>query len=82
MNNNCRELRKIRQKLSPARSSEIIQSFLDTFGHGLLTLTDPHSRIKVFLVRLVWAIRVTDLRGDVVLLFEHVISDTSAVSVL
>ena len=71
-----------RSNLSFASCSKVIQSFFDTFAHGLLTFADPHSRIKVFLVWLICTVWVTDLRGDIVLLAEHVISDTGAVGIL
>lgn len=61
---------------------EVLQSLSNTDGHGLLTLTNPDTRIEVLLVGLVLAIWVTDLLHDILLLVENVVTDTSQVSVL
>jgi hypothetical protein len=54
-------------------SLEILQSLFDPFGHGLLSLTDPDSRIKVFLIGFILAIWIADLGGKVRFLVDHVI---------
>lgn len=63
-------------------SVEDVQSLSDSGRHGLLTLSNPDSWVEVLLVWLVLTIWVTDLRHDVVLLVEDVVTNTSEVSVL
>lgn len=55
----------IERRSEPVGSLEIVESLLDASGHRLLSLSDPDSRVVVLLVRLVGAIRVTDLRLEV-----------------
>lgn len=73
---------KKRNCLQLASSVEILEGFLDTLAHGLLTLADPDTGVEVLLVGLVLAVRVADSRHEVVLLAEDVVTDTSEVSVL
>ena len=61
---------------------EDVQGLGDSGAHGLLTLSDPHSWVKVLLVWLVVALWVTDRGHQVVLLVQDVVSDTGQVSVL
>src|SRR4051812_4696541 len=63
-------------------SFEIIQSLLDSLAHRLLAFTNPHSGIKIFLVGFIVSVRITDLRRDIILLAEHVISNSGAISIL
>jgi hypothetical protein len=70
------------QDLQLASSVEVLQSNLHTLAHGLLTLTNPHTGIKVLLVGLVRAVGVAHRAHEVVLLVEHVVTDTGHVGVL
>jgi hypothetical protein len=49
--------------LSLASGVEVVESDLDALRHGLLTLTDPDTRVVVLLVGLVIAIGVTLLKS-------------------
>ena len=61
---------------------EVLKGDGHTLGHGLLTLTHPHTWVVVLLVWLVRAIWVADLAHDVVLLVEDVVADTRQVGPL
>lgn len=61
---------------------EVLECDSDTLGHGLLALTDPDTGVKVLLVGLVLAVGVADSGADVVLLVDHVVTDTRGVSEL
>lgn len=63
-------------------SVKVLQSFLHTLAHGLLTLTHPHARVEELLVGLVLAFRVAHRRHEVVLLVQDVVPDTRQVGVL
>lgn len=63
-------------------SVEVDKSLLDTGRHGLLSLTNPDTGVKVLLVRLVRSVWVSHLGQDVVLFVQDVISDTGEVGVL
>jgi len=58
---------------------EVDQGFLDTSGHGLLTLTDPDTGVVEFLVGLVLSVRVADLGHEIILLVEDVVTNTRQV---
>ena len=68
--------------LSLSGSLEIIQCLLDSFGHSLLTFTNPHPRIKVFLIRFIVSIWISNLRREVCFLRDHVVPDSSTIGVL
>ena len=68
--------------LQLASSVEVIQSLLDTLGHGLFTFTDPDTRVKEFLVRLLRTVRVTDGTLQVVMLLLNKVTNTRQISVL
>ena len=68
--------------LSLSGSLEIIQCLLDAFTHSLLTFTNPHPRIKVFLIRFILSIWISNLRRDVCFLRDHVIPYSSTIGVL
>lgn len=68
--------------LQLASSVEVLQSNLDTLGHGLLTLTNPDAGVEELLVGLVLTVGVTDSGQEVVLLVEHVVTDTGHVGEL
>ena len=63
-------------------SVEVLESDSNALGHGNLAGTDPHARIVRLLVGLVGAVRVANLAHEVVLLADHVITDTLGVGVL
>jgi len=44
-----------------ARGVKVVQTSLDTLGHGDFTSTNPDTRVVVLLVRLVFAVWVADL---------------------
>jgi hypothetical protein len=71
-----------KHKLSLSGSVEVIQCLLNSFTHILLTFSYPNSRIKVFLVGLVLAVRIPDLGRYVIFLGEHVVPYSSTVCVL
>lgn len=52
---------------------------MNTLAHGLLTLADPDTRIKVFLVGLIFTVRVTDRSHQVILLAQDVVTHTRQV---
>ena len=68
--------------LQLASGVEVIQSVLDTLAHGLLTLTDPHARVKELLVGLLLALWVANGALQVGLLVLHKVTDTGQVGVL
>lgn len=63
-------------------SVEVLESLLDTGGHGLLSLANPDTWVEELLVWLVLAVWVTDLLHDVVLLVQDVVPDAGEVGVL
>ena len=63
-------------------SLEIIKRLLDPFRHTLLTLPDPHSRVKVLLIGFIFSIGVPHLGRNIILLLEHIVSYPRTVSVL
>jgi len=65
-----------------ACSVEVVESLLDASAHRLLTLSDPDSRVKVLLVRLVLTLRVAHRLLQVVVLVLNVVPNTSQVGVL
>ena len=73
---------KNRQSLQLSGGIEILETLSNTRGHGFLSLTDPDTRIEVLFVRLVLTIGVTNLRHNVILLLEYVVTDTSKVGIL
>jgi hypothetical protein len=68
--------------LGLASSVEVGQGLLDTGAHGLLALANPDTGVEVLLVWLVSTVGVADRGRNVVLLVDHVVSDTAGVSVL
>jgi len=54
--------------LQLASGAEIVEGFLDTFAHHLLTLPHPHPGVEIFLVGFIVAIGIADRRHQIVLL--------------
>jgi len=52
---------------------EVLASLLDSFGHRLLPLTNPDTRVVVLLVGLIFALRIANLRFQVTLLLLEVV---------
>lgn len=63
-------------------SAKVLETLGNTDRHGLLTLTNPDTRIEVLLVWLVLSIWVANLFHEVVLLVEDIVANTSQVGVL
>jgi hypothetical protein len=61
---------------------EVVKCNLHSRRHGLLSLTYPHAWIEVLLVWLVVSLWVAHRGLQVVLLLEHVVSDTRHVRIL
>lgn len=61
---------------------EVLQALRDTSSHCLFTLTHPHAGIEILLVGLIFTIWITNLLHQIVLLVEHIITDTSQVGIL
>lgn len=72
----------MRGNLDGVLGVEDLQSLLDAGLHGLLTLTNPDAGVVVLLVGLVSAVRVADLRVEVLDLAGDVVTDTAQVGPL
>lgn len=68
--------------LQGSSNVEVLERSSHTHGHGLLTLTNPHTGVEELLVGLVLTIGVADMRHQVVLLADHVVADTAHVGKL
>jgi len=61
---------------------EVLASLLDSFGHRLLPLTNPDTRVVVLLVGLIFALRIANLRFQVALLLLEVVPHADEISKL
>lgn len=75
-------IHRLRGNLDGVLGVEDLQSLLDAGLHGLLTLTNPDAGVVVLLVGLVSAVRVADLRVEVLDLAGDVVTDTAQVGPL